>query len=373
MPGIYVHIPFCHKACHYCNFHFSTNLRTVDGTLRAIVREAELMAPDFRTTTFTTLYFGGGTPSLLETSQLNSVFQTLCQNYHLQLQECTLEVNPEDIRSEKLVAWKSMGFDRLSIGIQSFDDRFLNAFNRNHTAYQAKESIKKAAKAGFRHFNVDLIFGFPGQRLDQWATDLKMVIDLHPDHISIYALTREESTVYDHMVKKKKLNELDEYLLSEMFFLADDVLTSAGYDHYEISNYALPGHVARHNSSYWSGDIYLGIGPSAHSFFGQSRRWNLSNNARYEKAVMSGLKWYDEELLTDTIRFNELIITGIRTSAGIPIEKCRALIPDDTYNRWWDKACTLIQKGILQKVNNYLILDNRYRFISDKYAVELMI
>ena len=373
MPGIYVHIPFCHKACHYCNFHFSTNLRTVDGTLRAIVREAELMAPDFKTTTFTTLYFGGGTPSLLETSQLKSVFQTLCQNYHLQLQECTLEVNPEDIRSEKLVAWKSMGFDRLSIGVQSFEDTYLKAFNRNHTAKQARESIKKAKNAGFEHINVDLIFGFPNQSLDQWADDLRWVIDLYPKHLSVYALTREEGTAYDQMVKKKKLSDADESLLSDMFFLAHDVLTSAGYYHYEISNYAIPGHVARHNSSYWSGDIYLGLGPSAHSFFGDYRRWNIANNALYEKEILIGGKWYTEEFITDTIRFNELIITSIRTTRGIPIEQCRKLLSQDEFNLWWNKAIALIQKGILHNSNNFLVLNNSYRFISDRYTVELMI
>ena len=373
MPGIYVHIPFCHKACHYCNFHFSTNLKTVDGTLQAIKREAELMASDLKTITFTTLYFGGGTPSLLEPSQLKSVFQTLCQNYRLQLEECTLEVNPEDISSEKLAAWKSMGFDRLSIGIQSFDDRFLRAFNRNHTAYQAKESIKKAGKAGFQHFNVDLIFGFPGQRLDQWASDLNMAIDLRPNHISVYALTREESTAYDQMIKKKKIIEPDEYLLSEMFFFADDLLTSAGYDHYEISNYALPGHIAKHNSSYWNGDLYLGLGPSAHSFFGESRRWNIANNVLYEKAIISGLKWYEEEQLTDTIRFNELIITSIRTSRGIPIEKCRKLVSEDIFSQWWQKADALTQKGILRNTGDSLILYDDYRFVSDRFTLDLMI
>lgn len=373
MPGIYIHIPYCHKACHYCNFHFSTNLRYIERTIGAILREAEFFAAEFSDLTFNTLYFGGGTPSLLDTTLLKSLLNTLNASYRLRLEECTLEANPEDIHPEKLLAWRSMGIDRLSIGIQSFEDQFLQKFNRNHTADQALKCIDEAKRAGFEHFNVDLIFGFPGQRLDQWVDDLKKAADIHPEHLSVYALTREEGTAYDYMVKTKKIEDVEDSVLSDMFYIAHDTLTSAGYNHYEISNYALPGHEARHNSSYWSGDIYLGFGPSAHSFLGSLRRWNLSDNALYEKKIFSGQRWYEEESMTDTMRFNELIITGIRTSKGISLTRCLQILGENTFKLWWTRVDRLIQKGVLKHSGDHLILENSYRFVSDKYAVDLML
>lgn len=373
MPGLYVHIPYCHKACHYCNFHFSTNLKTLKKTLNAIGKEVILQADKFHNVTFNTLYFGGGTPSLLELEDLTELLALIKSQYDIQPVECTIEANPEDITPYKLNGWLKAGFDRLSIGIQTFDDAQLKRFNRNHTASQAIQCIEMAKSAGFRHFNMDLIFGFPGQTLQQWEDDLKKLLELHPQHISIYALTREKGTAYDHMCKKGLIVEADDALVAEMFFLARQFLTKVGYHHYEVSNYALPGHEAIHNSNYWTGDLYLGLGPSAHSFLNDKRWWNFANNALYEKAIFSNQKWYDEEILTKKNRFNETILTGIRTSAGISILKCRDLLGDEEFKHWHKKVEDLVEKRIFKLVENQLVLQPEYLFISDTFAIQLLI
>ncbi|MFN4298397.1 MAG: radical SAM family heme chaperone HemW [Thermaurantimonas sp.] len=373
MPGLYVHIPFCHKACHYCNFHFSTNLKTIHRTLGAIRKEAELQAEKFQDVSFTTLYFGGGTPSLLDLSDLSELFSVLRNLYVIYSVESTLEANPEDISSEKLEGWLEMGIDRLSIGIQTFNDAQLKIFNRNHTAAQARQCIDLAKSAGFSHFNLDLIFGFPGQTLKQWDDDLQKMLEIGPEHISVYALTREEGTAYDQLYKKGILDEVNESLVSDMFYLARERLTHAGYLHYEVSNYALPGHEARHNSGYWSGDLYLGLGPSAHSYAHDKRWWNFSNNALYEKTLFLNKKWYEEEILTNKNRFNEIIITGIRTSKGISIEKCKKFLDDEEFSDWYKKVEDLVKKGIFNLKADHLIINPEYLFISDTFALQLLI
>ncbi|GCD77796.1 coproporphyrinogen III oxidase [Thermaurantimonas aggregans] len=373
MPGLYVHIPFCHKACYYCNFHFSTNLKSLRSTLSAIRKEAELQAEKFRDITFNTLYFGGGTPSLLDLDYLSELISVIWSEYKLHSIESTLEANPEDITSKKLEGWLKLGFDRLSIGIQTFDDAQLKTFNRNHTSSQARQCIDVAKKTGFKHFNLDLIFGFPGQTLQQWDDDLQKMLEIGPEHISVYALTREEGTAYNHLYKKGMFKDVDETLVSDMFYLARERLTQAGYLHYEVSNYALPGHEARHNSNYWTGDFYLGLGPSAHSYIHNTRWWNFSNNALYEKALFTKQKWYEEETLTNKNRFNEIIITGIRTSKGISIEKCKNILDFDEFSDWYMKVESLIKKGIFKLEDDRIILHPDYLFISDTFAVQLLI
>lgn len=373
MPGIYVHIPFCHRACHYCNFHFSTNLKSIDNTLSAIGLEAELLSASLENVTFTTLYFGGGTPSLLSVEQLSRLIGLIHRLYTLNLTECTLEANPEDIIGEKLYAWQDMGINRLSIGIQTFNESNLKKFNRNHTAKQALDCIEISKSAGFQHFNVDLIFGFPNQSLEDWNRDLDTLLPLRPQHISVYALTREEGTAYDYMHRKGLTADVDDVLLSDMFFLARERLTGAGYCHYEISNYALPGHESRHNSSYWSGDSYLGLGPSAHSYLTDVRRWNIAHNARYEKALFSGKKWYEEETITRTKRFNERIIIGIRTNKGINLAECIPLLTDTEYAKWNKNLENLLNKGVFSLENHHIKLNPSYLFLADTFTVDLMI
>lgn len=373
MPGIYIHIPYCHRACHYCNFHFSTNLKTVDLTIEAICREAGLVASDFASVRFTTLYLGGGTPSLLNFRQLEKLLKSVRENFSLAAQESTLEANPEDITHQNLESWLRLGIDRLSIGIQTFEEKFLRQFNRNHTSRQAMAALKYGRQAGFKKFNIDLIFGFPGQNVDQWLKDLNQSIELGPQHISLYSLTREEGTVYDYMVRKKVVREADEALLSDMFFAARELLTSTGYQHYEISNYAIPGHHALHNSSYWKGEPYAGLGPSAHSYTGTHRRWNVANNALYEKYIANSIKWYEEELITPEIHFNELVITGIRTIWGIDINSCLNLLPEEKKEKWLKKVEQLREKNQIKIEKNCITIQPEYLFISDKIAVELMI
>lgn len=373
MPGIYIHIPYCHKACHYCNFHFSTNLKTINSTVEAICHEAGLVASEFSQVHFVTLYIGGGTPSLLHPGQLKKILHSVRENFRLTSQETTLEANPEDLLPEKLEEWLGLGIDRLSIGIQTFDEQFLRQFNRNHTSQQAFDALKQARRAGFLKYNVDLIFGFPGQSMDQWLSDLHRAIDLQPQHLSVYSLTREEGTAFDYMVRRRMIQEADEGLMSEMFFAARELLTSTGYQQYEISNYALPGYHALHNSNYWKGEPYIGLGPSAHSYTGTHRRWNISNNALYEKSLANGEKWYEEELLTPEIHFNELVITGIRTIWGIDMDRCLNLLRDEQKDQWLKKVDQLIEKNQLKKEKNHIILHPDYLFISDRIAIELMV
>jgi oxygen-independent coproporphyrinogen III oxidase len=320
MAGIYVHIPFCKKACHYCNFHFSVSLKNKNGLIAALLKETALQKNYLQQEEINTIYFGGGTPSLLEKEDLLQICRQLYTCFSITPEaEVTLEANPDDITPERLAEWKAAGINRLSIGIQSFFEADLQWMNRAHTADQAKDCIALAQKAGFYNVSIDLIYGTPGLTDEKWKQNVDTALSLNIPHLSCYALTVEPGTALQKMIAQHKKEDTDTEKQARHFLLLMDWLQQAGYEHYEISNFALPGHRSRHNSSYWSGKKYLGLGPSAHSFNGVSRQWNIANNALYIQSLDENKVPSEEEKLTTTQRLNEYIMTSLRTQEGLDL------------------------------------------------------
>lgn len=317
MAGIYVHIPFCKQACTYCDFHFSTNLSNQDQLTQAICLEIEQRKKELDSKP-QTLYFGGGSPSILSDHNMILLMEQLNRHFDLsQLTETTIETNPDDHSEEKLAFWKSLGFDRLSIGIQSFVERDLRWMNRAHSAHEAVTCVAKAAEAGFEKHTIDLIYGIPNQSMKEWESNIGKAIDLGVNHISAYCLTVEAKTALAHRVNKGLDHEKSHEVIEQEFHLLQDHLKRAGFRQYELSNFTKPGFEAVHNANYWSGKPYLGLGPSAHSFDGESkRRWNVANNMKYIKGVPSN-SYTEGETLTETDRVNEQLMTSLRTAVGL--------------------------------------------------------
>ncbi|MDQ2753020.1 MAG: radical SAM family heme chaperone HemW, partial [Bacteroidota bacterium] len=312
MAGIYVHIPFCKKACYYCNFHFSTSTLTANEMIYAIGMEAKLRKY-YSKEKVTTVYIGGGTPSLLTITHLRTLLEKLRDNFSiLSDAEVTLEANPDDINIESLLQWKSAGINRLSIGVQSFRDADLQWMNRAHNARQALGCIQLATKTGFNNLSIDLIYGTPTLSNEQWIQNIEQAIALDVHHLSCYALTVEPKTALYHLIKEKKVANVDEETQSVQFEILINRLCEAGYEHYEISNFAKPGFQSKHNSSYWQGKPYIGLGPSAHSFNGVSRQWNVANNALYIASLKIGEVPFEIEYLTPQQQLNEYIMTSLR-------------------------------------------------------------
>lgn len=328
MAGIYIHIPFCKQACNYCNFYFSTSLGNKDKFIQALLQEISQTRGYLHNQKIETLYFGGGTPSLLSLVDFQTILATLEQYYDLSdLKEFTIETNPDDLSAEKIkdfVALKSFGFNRFSMGVQSFVAADLRYMNRAHTADEALESIKRVQDAGFKNITIDLIYGTPTMSNDQWISNLNMATALGVSHISSYALTVESKTSLAHKIKKGTLAPVDELKSANQFELMIDHLARHNFEQYEISNFAKAGQYALHNTNYWKGVHYLGLGPSAHSFDGASRRWNVANNLNYINGVLSNSPIYETELLTREQQVNELIMTGLRTKWGVDLTKLDA-------------------------------------------------
>jgi oxygen-independent coproporphyrinogen-3 oxidase len=321
--GIYIHIPFCRQACYYCNFHFSTSLSQKDAVIRSILREIEIKQDFFGDgRQISTIYFGGGTPSILDTAELASILDRIAGTFLLDSEtEITLEANPDDLDAGRIAGLKALGVNRLSIGIQSFDDGLLARMNRAHRADDARRCLDLCSSAGFDELNADLIFGIPGLNADQWKEALDMIAAYPVDHLSCYALTVEPATALAHFISKKGWPSPDEADAAVQFLAAHEYLSGLGYDHYEISNYARNGKYARHNTSYWTGAPYLGLGPSAHSHIAGRRSWNLANNAGYARAITNGDPFTETESLSASDRLNEYIMTGLRTKWGIDLAR----------------------------------------------------
>lgn len=326
MAGVYIHIPFCRKACTYCDFHFSTQIQNKSAFVDALLHEIALQAR-YIDEPVSTIYFGGGTPSLLTGVEIDSIIEKLNSVFKLEVKEITLEANPDNLTTAYLKELQKTAVNRLSIGVQSFEEQRLQWMNRSHNAEQAVIAIENALQMGF-NVSADLIFALPEMSTDEWQKQLQKMIGLRPQHISAYSLTLEERTVYHHQVAKKKIRELDDVISEQQFLLAHEQLSNAGYHHYEISNYASTGHVAIHNSSYWKREVYLGLGPSAHSFNGKTRKWNISNNSAYIKSVNKGVIPFESEILTDADRYNEFVMTGLRTAIGINRNLWDELVPE---------------------------------------------
>jgi len=325
MAGIYLHIPFCKQACNYCDFHFSTSMKTKVDFVQAIIQEIELRKCVFANEFISSVYFGGGTPSILSKEELDTIFEKLYKSFTIDADaEITLEANPDDLTFEKLQQLKDSPVNRLSIGVQSFRDEDLKYMNRAHTAIEALNSIKMAQDAGFQNITIDLIYGTPGMSNVDWKYNLRKSFALNIPHISSYALTVEEKTPLYYQILKKNLGPVDEQQSADQFKILIAEMLRHGYEQYEISNFCKDNSYSKHNSSYWKKDHYLGLGPSAHSYFGNLRMWNVSNNVKYIKALSTSKLPLVKENLNPQDMYNEYVMTSLRTKWGcslIEIEK----------------------------------------------------
>lgn len=317
MAGIYIHIPFCRKACHYCNFHFSTSLQKAPEVLKSIEKEMEIRSEELKEE-INTVYFGGGTPSLIESEAIASMLNQAKKYFKIAPDaEITLEANPDDINIQKAKSWKSIGINRFSLGIQSFADENLQWMNRAHNAVQSFAAIDTIRNVGFENFSIDLIYGTPGQTKEGWIKDVETALKLNIPHLSCYALTVEEKTALHTLIQKGEKQEVNQDEQAERFNVLMELTAEAGYHHYEISNLALPGFESKHNSSYWEGISYIGFGPSAHSYDGKKRKWNIANNIKYVEAIAKQILPLEEETLSQNDKLNEYTMTSIRRSKGI--------------------------------------------------------
>ena len=354
MAGIYLHIPFCKQACHYCNFHFSTSLKKKDQLLEALLKEIALQKDYLHGEKVQTIYLGGGTPSILSGEELDRIFQALYSQYPIASNaEITLEANPDDLDQIKVADLKQLPINRLSIGIQSFDQTDLQWMNRAHNAKEAYDCIERVLVAGFQNLTVDLIYGVPSSSHNIWAQNVQTVIDFKIPHLSCYCLTVEPQTALAHQVKLGAKAPVDDEKATEQFHYLIHTLENANYEHYEISNFAKPGHYSKHNSSYWNGIPYLGLGPSAHSFNGTQRQWNVANNMQYIKHLHQGETWFDQETITPLDQYNEYILTRLRTSWGCDLKD---IAP--TYQPYFLKQIHpfVEQKLVKKQQENYTLL-----------------
>jgi len=322
MAGIYIHIPFCKQACHYCDFHFSTSLKYKHELLQSLIKEIQLQKTYLNGETIETIYFGGGTPSLLGAEEINKIIGAMANNHLIAADaEITLEANPDDLSKEKLHSLLNTAINRLSIGVQSFFDEDLVWMNRAHRAIESENCIKRAQDIGFENLTVDLIYGYPLLTDQKWKHNLDKVFDLAVPHISSYGITVEPKTALASFIKTKKQPAMNDKQGADQFVSLMDGMAQHGFEHYEISNFCKPGKYSKHNSNYWRGIKYLGIGPSAHSYNGETRQWNVANNAKYLAALEIGNIPAETEVLSETEKLNEYIMTSLRTKWGLDLEK----------------------------------------------------
>ncbi|MEI6949471.1 radical SAM family heme chaperone HemW [Paraflavisolibacter sp. H34] len=325
MAGIYLHIPFCRQACAYCNFHFTTSLRYKDDLVGALLHETGLQQHFLEGASVSTIYFGGGTPSLLDVGDCRRLLDRIRQTFPVAADaEITLEANPDDITADKLAGWGEAGINRLSIGIQSFFEEELRWMNRAHNAGQARRCIELSQEAGFHNLSIDLIYGSPLLSDDMWAQNVSTALGYGVPHLSCYALTVEEKTPLHQQIIRHRKEDVDADKQARQFLQLMHRLKEGGYEHYEVSNFARPGFRSRHNSSYWKGEKYLGLGPSAHSYDGLKRQWNIANNTRYIHSIVQGVLPTEAEVLTPVQQLNEYIMIALRTMEGMDLERIRS-------------------------------------------------
>lgn len=375
MAGIYLHIPFCKQKCSYCNFHFSTSLKLKSDVLLAMHQELGMQRNYLAGRPIQTVYFGGGTPSLLSADEINRLFETIAANYPLHdIREFTLEANPDDLSSAYLRSLRQTPVNRLSLGVQSFRDADLRYMNRAHNAQQSDYAIKAAQDAGFTNMTLDLIYGTPGLSHADWRHNLAQMQQLQIPHFSAYALTVEEGTVLHHAIHKKQAPPVDAEQSAAQFEVLMEQAEVMGYEHYEISNFAKKDQYAVHNSNYWKGVPYLGIGPSAHSFNGKSRRWNVANNALYLKNILNDHRLnYEEETLTQVQQLNEYIMTSLRTMWGCDLQKIEQAYGSSAAEEVEKSSYVLQEKKWLLKEGKKLILSNAGKLFADRIASELFL
>ncbi len=371
MSGIYIHIPFCKQACHYCDFHFSTSLKKKDELIQSLVQELELRKKEFKNTIVETIYFGGGTPSLLTTEELQLLLDSVYQKFQvIDNPEITLEANPDNLSEEVLIELSQSPINRLSIGIQSFFDKDLKLMNRAHNAEEAKECLALATRY-FNNISIDLIYGIPNASNEQWLKNIELALSYNIPHISSYALTVEPKTALASFIEKGVIDDVDDAQAQEQFHLLIDRLDEVGFVHYELSNFGKKGFFSKNNSAYWKGKHYLGIGPSAHSFNGKQRSWNVANNSKYIKAISKNELPNEIEILSKTDRYNEYVMTGLRTIWGVSLEKIASDFGDNYKNYFLQQAEKFINKHLLYIDNGKVLTTKKGKFLSDGIASQL--
>lgn len=373
MAGIYIHIPFCKRRCIYCDFFSTTQSEKKAEYVHALCQELEMRKDYLGGEKIETIYLGGGTPSQLSQEELEEIFLYIYKVYQVSPQaEITLEANPDDLTQEYVSMLRKLPFNRISMGIQTFQEETLKLLHRRHTARQAIEAFQRCREAGFRNISIDLMYGLPGETLDTWKQDLQQAIDLQPEHISAYHLIYEEGTALWNLREESKVQEAEEELSLALFKTLIDKLTKAGYEHYETSNFCMPGLHSRHNSSYWTGKKYLGCGPSAHSYNGVSRQWNISSLDKYIEGIRSNQLDFEMEDLDLYTRYNDFVITSIRTCWGMPLSQLRASYGDTLYNYCLRMAKPHIEQGVLEIKEDILKLTQKGIFISDGIMSDLL-
>ncbi|MBB3124051.1 oxygen-independent coproporphyrinogen-3 oxidase [Mesoflavibacter sabulilitoris] len=371
MSGIYIHIPFCKQACYYCDFHFSTSLKKKDQLISALAKELRLRKDEFKNTTVETIYFGGGTPSLLSIEELQFLIDTIHKNYSLATSpEITLEANPDDLSEEKIVELSQSPINRLSIGIQSFFEKDLKLMNRAHNSEEAKKCLEIATQY-FNNISLDLIYGIPNSTSQEWLNNIEMALSFGVPHISSYALTVEPKTALASFIEKGIIEDVDDEVAHKQFHQLIEKLDEAGFEHYELSNFAKPGYYSKNNSAYWLGKPYIGIGPSAHSFNGHQRAWNVKNNSIYIKKIEANQLPLEIETLSQNDKYNEFVMTGLRTIWGVSLSKIEDKFGLHYKNFLIKEAQFYINEQLLYIEKDSLKATKKGKFLTDGIASEL--
>ena len=373
MAGIYIPIPFCKRRCIYCDFFSTTQSEKKSTYVHALCQELDMRKDYLEGEDIETIYLGGGTPSQLTQEELEEIFSTLYNIYKVKEDaEITLEANPDDLTPEYIHMLRTLPINRISMGIQTFQEETLKLLHRRHTAQQAIEAVQHCREAGFQNISIDLMYGLPGETLETWKEDLQQAIALHPEHISAYHLIYEEGTALWKLREQNQVEEADEDLSVTLFKTLIEELTHAGYEHYEISNFCLPGLHSRHNSSYWTGKKYLGCGPSAHSFNGTSRQWNVASLDKYIQSIQQGELDHEIEELDIYTRYNDFVITTIRTHWGMSLSHLRSTYGENLYQYCLRMAKPHLDQGVLEIKEDTLKLTKEGIFISDGIMSDLL-
>lgn len=373
MAGIYIHVPYCQTRCIYCDFFTQTNMKEKSPYISAVCKELALRTQYIDSETIDTIYFGGGTPSQLSEDDFKLIFEAISSNYTISDNvEITIEANPDDLKSNYIETLRRLPFNRISIGTQSFNDEELRFLNRRHSAEDAKNAVKKCQELGFSNISIDLMYGLPKQTLDIWERNLEEALSLGVQHISSYHLIYEEGTKLFRLLEQGKVKTVEEETSTEMFAMMVDKLKQGGFEHYEISNFAQQGYISRHNSSYWVGKKYLGVGPSAHSFDGNDRAFNIYSISKYIKKLELNELPIEVEVLKEETKYNDYVLTRMRTMWGINIEELKTIFGEKLSAYCLENVAKHIENGDVIEKNNHLVISSKGIFISDGIMSDLM-
>lgn len=373
MSSLYIHIPYCKRVCYYCDFHFSVAMKNKDKLINSLKQELLMRKDYLGNAPLQSLYFGGGTPSVLEISEIEDVLNTVYALHSINSDaEVTFEANPDDLTREYLTGLRNLGINRLSIGVQSFHDKDLTWMNRRHNAAEAEHCIKLSQDCGFSNINIDLIYGLPTLSPDLWLKNLEKFVALEIPHLSAYHLTIEPKTVLGIWKKRGKVSEIAEEDSLKEFNMLVDFTSSHGYEHYEISNFCKDGKYSRHNLNYWMQGTYLGTGPSAHSYDGKSRQWNIAVNDTYIRNITQGLSYFDKEELSLSEQFNDYLLTHLRTRWGIQFDEVKGRFGEDYFSHLQKELSRYNKSDVLHIDNNGAALTTKGKLVADRVISELM-